>query len=1007
LLFFLLLPGWLPAQYPIRHLSLRDGLSNAEVHSLLRDSRGFAWVGTRSGLDRLDGRRFRNYASSKTDSSTVGGGAVRGLVEVASGDLWLGSDECLNRYDRRRDTFERVYALDARGRKIPTQNVVIGTDGVTVWYLNTPEGLMAYHVRERRREQLLPPAQLPVAYPYLSGVYRPTGHDLFIALNQRKGVLRFEVRTRRVTRFFTAEPDDRVGQPLDVGLVFFSRDGTGWLVTRQGLVRFSPERANRFHVVPSPALNFWVFKPETVAEDRQGHLWFGTTREGILVFDPTAERVVENLRTGVDRLNGLASNKASRIYFDSSGMAWVSVFPLGIDVIAPKWSRIQHQTVWQLYPKDSVRQYLGQLAEDRRGRIWVTTSGAGPRYFDPRSGATGGYHAADWWPTIGMRALLFDHQQRLWAGSTVGLYTFEPGQATARLLPTREQIRGLLELPDHSVLATTYHEVLHLTPPYRAYTRLDSGSFVNSYALAQDVTRGLIYLSHDAGFRCYRYRQGHLQRQYEALPGVGIGALYLDSSRRCLWLGTNQGLVQFDPARRKLIRQWLPTPEAVGRCIVGIVPDDAGFLWLSTCQGLFRFDPRTGRFYPILAREGRYYEFPSALRGSNGTLYFGTAEGLDYFDPEALRKSPPPRLHFTELSVDDRPFRPTTSLTETRELVLGPDQNTFTLQFAALDYFNEEPTRYQYRLVGQDANFTPPGPENTARYARVRPGHYTFEVRALDWRGEWTPPRRLPVVVQPHFWQTTWFLVLTTLVLAGAVFAAFRFYLRYRLRAQQRLTRQVLAAQEDERRRVAQDLHDDLGNTLAAAKGLLGRLEEPLAKLPPIQEVTAIVGRASDDVRTITHDLMPVEFERYALGDTLRLLVEKTRASSAIAFEFVQAGEERKLTPERELVIYRIVSELITNVRKHSGAKLAVLQLIYQPASLVVSMEDDGVGDRSLSNSSPTPGIGLKNLTSRCEYLSARLTYQADARGTLVLVEIPDAAPRPGARAHRGRPPAV
>lgn len=1007
LFFLLLLPALLRAQHQVRHLTLRDGLSMGRVNFFLRDSRGFLWAGTENGLNRFEGHRFRAYPPSPTDSSTMSRGGIWGMAEDADGDLWLGSQECLNRYDRRRDAFERRYALDRRGRKTPTPTVVIGADSATVWYLNATEGLMAYHYRRHQKERLLPSEQLPVSYP--NGAYRPVGQDVFVAL--KRGLLRYEVRTRRVSYYFTTRPDDRVGVPQEVFRAVFSRDGTGWLPTRAGLIRFSPEAPDGQHVVSLPPLDprfHWV---EAVAEDPQGRLWLGTTREGILVLDPASERIVDNLRTEEARPGSLASNRVHSIYFDKTGLAWVNVFPLGVDLIYPKSSRIQRVSVRQIYPNDSVRQYLGQLAEDRQGRIWMATAGAGPRWFDPRTGATGGLRAATWWPKIGMMPLLFDREERLWAGSRTGIWVFDPGQVRFRFIPTPEPVRSFLELPDGSMLVTTHSGIHRLTPPFHAYRTLRAGEdFASGGLLHFDAPRGLLYASADVGggrLRCYQYRQERLSHRYDALVGFGIHGLYADSLRHCLWLGTDKGLVQFDPARRRIQRLFSLPREFAVNCIPGILPDPAGFLWLSTCAGLTRFDPRTGRFSPVPATAGRMYSYLSALRASDGTFYFGTTEGLDFFDPKTLRNSPPSPLHFTGLLLDDRPTRPATSLTETRELVLGPGQTTFTLQFAALDYFNEEPTQYQYRLTGQDLNFTPPGPENAARYARVPPGRYTFEVRALDWRGAWTPVRRLPIVVKPHWWQTTWFRVLALLALVGAVFSAFRLYLRYRVRAQQRLTRRVVAAQEDERRRIAQDLHDDLGNTLAAAKGLLERLDETVASQPPIPEIAAIVSRASDDVRAISHDLMPVEFERYALGETLRLLVEKTRAASGMAFEFVQAGTERKLPPERELVIYRIASELIANVLKHSKAKLAVLQLLYQPHSLVLSVEDDGIGDRSPTNPPEKSGIGLKNLTSRCQYLSARLTYQADAHGTLVLVEIPDAAPRTGARAHRGRPPAV
>lgn len=155
-------------------------------------------------------------------------------------------------------------------------------------------------------------------------------------------------------------------------------------------------------------------------------------------------------------------------------------------------------------------------------------------------------------------------------------------------------------------------------------------------------------------------------------------------------------------------------------------------------------------------------------------------------------------------------------------------------------------------------------------------------------------------------------------------------YNRQKLAQQRRLLRNTLATQEDERRRIARDLHDDVGNTPAAIKGVLERASARIvgaAELPEVAQAYDMIDKAGNDRRAITHDLMPVEFEQYALPDVVAQLVERANRSSRTAFEFIQFGPVRRLKPERELVTYRIIAELIQNALKHGGSGVAIVQL--------------------------------------------------------------------------------
>lgn len=192
---------------------------------------------------------------------------------------------------------------------------------------------------------------------------------------------------------------------------------------------------------------------------------------------------------------------------------------------------------------------------------------------------------------------------------------------------------------------------------------------------------------------------------------------------------------------------------------------------------------------------------------------------------------------------------------------------------------------------------------------------------------------------------------------------------------------QIITVQEAERKRIAQDLHDDVGNSLAAVKNMLIRRSDPVLLEREIDNIIR-------NIRNISHDLMPVDFETYALPDIVRQTVKKFKGIPGIHFEYEQTGTVVKLNPITELVLYRIVNELIANSQKHSHATTIMIQLIYRKESLIVMVEDNGRGMKNDTGNSEK-GIGLKNIRHRVAYIGATQMIESDHKGTLVIIEIP------------------
>lgn len=211
----------------------------------------------------------------------------------------------------------------------------------------------------------------------------------------------------------------------------------------------------------------------------------------------------------------------------------------------------------------------------------------------------------------------------------------------------------------------------------------------------------------------------------------------------------------------------------------------------------------------------------------------------------------------------------------------------------------------------------------------------------------------------------------------------------------------IIQTQETERQRLAADLHDDLGGTLATIRRRLSdirqRLRDPVAA-GEMDALEPLIQKSGQDLRRIAHNLMPPEFERIGLRSALQQFVESQPANPT-RFSFLVAGTEQKLPLDTELNIYRIVSELVQNIHKHAQAQRAAVQLLYYDDQLSITVEDDGLGSRAVKIGDEKEGIGLKNSSLRAEYIGAKLWREASESGTLIVLDVPypttpDANPR-------------
>lgn len=242
-------------------------------------------------------------------------------------------------------------------------------------------------------------------------------------------------------------------------------------------------------------------------------------------------------------------------------------------------------------------------------------------------------------------------------------------------------------------------------------------------------------------------------------------------------------------------------------------------------------------------------------------------------------------------------------------------------------------------------------------------------------------------------------LVFLIIILVGG--GSFIFYRRRQMqiaalkeatiRHSEKQLKSVLEGQEDERRRIARELHDGVGQKLSGIKLNWEMVSDSFKSSPKINQLEKMSHMLDDavaEVRTISHQMMPKELEQFGLLPAIRSILQFSFGNIEVQYNFEEIGMDKRLPQDVELGLFRILQELIGNILKHANANEVSIQLIRRSQQIMMMVEDNGDGfdiDNIKSN-----GIGLMNIESRVEAINGILNYETEnGKGTLVTIRIP------------------
>lgn len=310
----------------------------------------------------------------------------------------------------------------------------------------------------------------------------------------------------------------------------------------------------------------------------------------------------------------------------------------------------------------------------------------------------------------------------------------------------------------------------------------------------------------------YRYdREAEKFRVIPVLHNIGAMCIHEDPKGR-LWFGTqDRGLICFSPSRGIIVSEYDIEEGLPSNTVYGILPDDQQHLWLSTNKGLCRLDPQTGQVKKYDISDGlpsNTFNWNGACRTPDGTLFFGSNEGLVHFPGDIIENEYPPRSYITRVrilsrspGVEEELYNVNPS-NQSQVLRLPYSRRDLVFEYLGLHYTNPSKNQYRYKLEPYETEWIPAGTQRKARYTNLSPGRYTFRMQAANSDGYWSEtPAVLELIIPPPWWRTLPAFVLYALAGGGLLWLVYRILIE---RERQRNEIRLKAAEAAQLREVDQ-----------------------------------------------------------------------------------------------------------------------------------------------------------------------------------------------------------
>ena len=656
------------------------------------------------------------------------------------------------------------------------------------------------------------------------------------------------------------------------------------------------------------------------------HIWIGTESGGINKLAPK-RLSIHNYIHDKEIPSSLSDNPVNVIYEDKEKNLWVGTVEGGLNL---KKQGIEQFLHYRWERGEISHNSVSSLASDNQGQLWVGTWGGGINIMNPKALSRPLQviytHPETGFPLFFIAVLVYDPiNNGMWVGANRGLFFYD--MATQKFISPfanqmAENVRGclgaLIDKEDKLWIGST--EGVYIIDLHSRSAKSEKGEFQ---------------------YRHLNYKldnpQSKLIEKISCFCETTDGTLWLGSNGYGIYKRTAD-----DQGKEKFI-SYNTTQDLINNNVRSMQEGIDGNIWIGTNNGLSCYHPTENRFTNYTKQDGlpdTQFYWNASCHSSDGTLYFGTVAGLtaieSNFPPSIIQ---PANVRFTKLRIGNQDILPgniylSQDIAVTQELKFHEKEKSFSLEFSALNFEPDNTATYSYRLLGfEDKWVQVPGNRRFASYTNLRPGTYTLQVKYTpDGEDGAESITQLKIIIQPYFYKTTWFILL---LIGFALLITWQIY-QWRIRnfKQQRellhRTVEERTYQLEQQKQLLENQTEELSrqnNTLKQQNEKITRQKAQLSRMArKVQELTldkiAFFTNITHEFRTpITLIIGPIE----------RALKLSYNPQVIEQLNFVERNSKYLLSLVNQLMDFRKVESGKLNIVKTKGNFLNFINSLLTP----------------------------------------------------------------------------
>lgn len=956
------------ANMQFRHFTVDDGLSSNAVFSIVQDSTGFVWAGTREGLSRFDGKHFKTYYSFMRPLG-LGNDYINALYVDQRNLLWVGTGAGCYVYNSKTDSFQKFDVKTAGGAVVSGSVDFIDGHGDYVYMLTQGyNGIFRYNIKTGALENLFNKG-FPSAYAISFGSNGRIwisfiGLGLYYTDNGFKTVQMFRDHEGRnpfhdmtVTTIVPTEQNSIFVSTSTKGL--YSVDlGTG-IVSR--LTAGLDAKAQVVHRMARYGNELWM-----------------ATEHGLVIYKMLNREVANYHYEDTDPFS-INDNSLQCVYRDRQGGVWIGSYFGGINYTSPS------QDVFQKYFPRPDKPYslrgrrVRNMVEAADGTIWVGTEDQGLSAYVPREGRF--YHIDESYGWSNIHALCVVGKE-LWVGAYGnGVKVLDIASRKVVRSFTADKTPG--SLGENGVFCIRHigsKVYLGLFNGLSVYD-MRTGKFTPDTSLPQNLIYDILRDRKGRLWVAY-YGNGIYMKKSEGSPWVHFSSgdakhtvasdivlsLFEDCSGRIWATSQGMGVQRYDERSQSFVPEPIPKVSPV-LMVYSMVEDDHNTLWLTTNSGLMRYNP-VMRSVQLFKKDNRLlandFNYNSALLASDGTVYMGSSSGFMSFDPDQIEDTKQkPVIVATDFLIDNEEVNNrlhnsplSESITFTHAVTLAHDQGSFSIRMAVLDFRNIERRQLVYKLEGFDNQWQNLGEDGFIKYTNLSPGHYRLKVKlaSLD-NDSASPEYDLDITIMAPFYLRWWAFALYLLFAVAIGYVTWR-------KATQRYRAKRQMAMEHFKHEKEQQLYQskinfftrvahEVRTPLTLIKEPLGELMKKEGTLSDEKDNLDIMNRNVSRLLDLVNQLLDF---RKAEQEGVQLNFERCDISQLVNDVYVRFRptmhgkhiRERLMLPAEPVYGYvdreaftKIVSNLMTNAVKYCE-RFVEVSLAVSGSTIVLTTRNDG-----------------------------------------------------------------